>query len=111
MPFDVTSENSGENSGTDSDAPHPGTAIPPAERARRLSRFLQARFRIDLFSALVERDFERRLAEAILAAEQDAFRRGQESAFDRRTAFPPETRAAILPHPLPSADEAGSRAA
>lgn len=52
----------------------------PIERARRLSRSLQARFRIDLFSALVEREFERRLAEAILEAEREAYRRGREEA-------------------------------
>lgn len=52
----------------------------PIERARRLSRSLQARFRIDLFSALVEREFERRLAETILEAERDAYRRGREEA-------------------------------
>ncbi|PWC32295.1 hypothetical protein TSO352_16405 [Azospirillum sp. TSO35-2] len=45
-----------------------------------MSRSLQARFRIDLFSALVERDFERRLAEAILDAERDAYRRGRDAA-------------------------------
>ncbi|MBK1838961.1 hypothetical protein JHL17_16210 [Azospirillum sp. YIM B02556] len=54
--------------------------MPPIERARRLSRSLQARFRIDLFSALVEREFERRLAEAILDAEREAYRRGREEA-------------------------------
>ena len=52
----------------------------PIERARRLRRSLQARFRIDLFSALVEREFERRLAETILEAERDAYRRGREEA-------------------------------
>ncbi|WP_146191559.1 hypothetical protein [Azospirillum humicireducens] len=52
----------------------------PIERARRLSRCLQARFRIDLFSTLVEREFERRLAEFILEAERDAYRRGREAA-------------------------------
>ena len=59
--------------------------MPPAERARRLNRALQSRFRIDLFSALVERDFERCLAEAILAAERDAFRRGQDAALGRHS--------------------------
>lgn len=54
--------------------------MPPIERARRLSLSLQARFRIDLFSALVEREFERRLADAILEAERDAYRRGREEA-------------------------------
>ncbi|CAO3416826.1 hypothetical protein [Azospirillum endophyticum] len=54
--------------------------MPPIERARRLSRSLQARFRIDLFSVLVEREFERRLAEAILDAEREAYRRGREEA-------------------------------
>lgn len=54
--------------------------MPPIERARRLSRSLQARFRIDLFSALVEREFERRLADAIVEAERDAYRRGREEA-------------------------------
>ncbi|MBP2300433.1 hypothetical protein [Azospirillum picis] len=54
--------------------------MPPIERARHLSRLLQARFRIDLFSALVERDFEKRLADTILEAERDAYRRGREAA-------------------------------
>lgn len=54
--------------------------MPPIERARRLSLSLQARFRIDLFSALVEREFERRLADAILEAERDAYRRGRDEA-------------------------------
>ncbi|PGH54850.1 hypothetical protein CRT60_34530 [Azospirillum palustre] len=54
--------------------------MPPIERARRLSRSLQARFRIDLFSALVEREFERRLADTIVEAERDAYRRGREEA-------------------------------
>ncbi|MBP2229740.1 hypothetical protein J2847_003039 [Azospirillum agricola] len=53
--------------------------MPPTERARRLSRALQARFRIDLFSTLVERDFERHLTDAILAAERTAFQRGRDS--------------------------------
>jgi len=86
--------------------------MPPTERARRLSRALQARFRIDLFSALVERDFERQLAEAILAAEREAFLRGQDAALGRA----PAARAvgalpATPPRPGSSADAASSTTA
>lgn len=52
--------------------------MPPTERARTLSRKLRARFRIDLYSCVAERDFERQLADAIRAAEEAAFHRGQE---------------------------------
>ncbi len=103
------------------DANSSPAVLSAAERARRLSRFLQARFRIDLFSALVERDFERRLAVAIAAAEQDAFRRGQEAALSRPASSlpglaPPDLAladigAVIPPRPTSSADGAGSRAA
>ncbi|HEY0832620.1 MAG TPA: hypothetical protein VGE72_01820 [Azospirillum sp.] len=44
----------------------------PTERAQALRRMLQDRFRIDLYSIVAERDFERLLAEAIAAAEHDA---------------------------------------
>ncbi|WP_448192789.1 hypothetical protein [Azospirillum sp. sgz301742] len=47
----------------------------PAERAKRLRQTLQGSFRIDLFSVVAERDFERLLAAAIHAAERDATRR------------------------------------
>lgn len=60
--------------------PAQGPAMTAEQRARRLSRALRANFRIDLFSVVVERDFERHLAEAIAAAEQEAFRRGRETA-------------------------------
>lgn len=52
----------------------------PTERAARLSRQLQAEFRIDLFSGVVERSFERRLAEAIVDAERAAYLRGRDTA-------------------------------
>ncbi|MCG5242021.1 hypothetical protein [Azospirillum doebereinerae] len=88
--------------------------MPPTERARRLSRALQARFRIDLFSALVERDFERQLAEVILAAEREAFRRGQDAALGRSPA-PSRVAADALPvtppWPTASADAANSTTA
>ncbi len=71
--------------------------MPPIERARRLSRSLQARFRIDLFSTLVEREFERRLADAILEAERDAYRRGREEAQAGSNA------GAVNPSPRPEA--------
>ena len=45
------------------------------ERAKRLRQTLQGNFRIDLFSVVAERDFERLLAAAIHAAERDATRR------------------------------------
>ncbi|CAO3414853.1 hypothetical protein [Azospirillum doebereinerae] len=87
--------------------------MPPTERARRLSRALQARFRIDLFSALVERDFERQLAETILAAEREAFLRGQEAALGRGPAAARATGAlpATPPRPSPSADASSSTTA
>ncbi|WP_146208682.1 hypothetical protein [Azospirillum sp. TSO22-1] len=44
----------------------------PSERARRLRQALQGSFRIDLFSVVAERTFERLIAEAIQAAEHDA---------------------------------------
>lgn len=44
----------------------------PSERARRLRQTLQGNFRIDLFSVVAERTFERLIAEAIQAAEHDA---------------------------------------
>ncbi|HYG89743.1 MAG TPA: hypothetical protein VD978_26205 [Azospirillum sp.] len=47
----------------------------PAERAKRLREALQGNFRIDLFSIVAERDFERLLADAIHAAEREAVRR------------------------------------
>ncbi len=47
----------------------------PTERARRLRQTLQGNFRIDLFSVVAERDFERLLADAIHAAEREAMRR------------------------------------
>lgn len=50
------------------------------QRAQILRWRLQQRFRIDLYSPVAERDFERQLAEVIDAAERDAFRRGQEDA-------------------------------
>ncbi|WP_372397912.1 hypothetical protein ABMY26_14200 [Azospirillum sp. HJ39] len=85
--------------------------MPPIERARRLSRSLQARFRIDLFSALVERDFERRLAEVILEAEREAYRRGCEAALAGMAgsaAADPGEDAAVNPSP---AMDKGARAA
>ncbi|WP_042442219.1 hypothetical protein [Azospirillum sp. B510] len=78
--------------------------MPPIERARRLSRSLQARFRIDLFSALVEREFERRLAETILEAERDAYRRGREdglAGLDSGLASPARPQAAERPEGPP----------
>ncbi|HYH37711.1 MAG TPA: hypothetical protein VD860_05785 [Azospirillum sp.] len=44
----------------------------PSERARRLRQTLQGNFRIDLFSVVAERTFERLIADAIQAAERDA---------------------------------------
>lgn len=52
----------------------------PTERAQALRRALQDSFRIDLYSIVAERDFERLLAEAIAAAEHDAYHRGQATA-------------------------------
>lgn len=86
--------------------------MPPTERARRLSRSLQARFRIDLFSAVVERDFERQLAEVILDAERAAFQRGQEAA--RATgpaATAREALPSIPPRPTPAAGASSSTTA
>lgn len=60
--------------------PAQGPAITAEQRAKRLSRALRENFRIDLFSVVVERDFERQLAEAIAAAELDGYRRGREAA-------------------------------
>ncbi|HYH17641.1 MAG TPA: hypothetical protein VD995_03385 [Azospirillum sp.] len=54
------------------------TTMTPMERAQALRRALQDSFRIDLYSIVAERDFERLLAEAIAAAEQDAYHRGRE---------------------------------
>lgn len=50
------------------------------ERAQALRRALQDGFRIDLFSVVAERAFERLLADAIDAAEHDAYRRGLDAA-------------------------------
>lgn len=72
--------------------------MPPADRARRLSRSLQARFRIDLFSALVERDFERCLTETILAAEREAYQRGRDAALGQR----PDASGAVPAAPRPT---------
>ncbi|SMH55452.1 hypothetical protein [Azospirillum agricola] len=90
--------------------------MPPTERARRLSRALQARFRIDLFSTLVERDFERQLTDAILAAERTAFQRGRDSVLGQPAAALPDGRrdgdpplTATLPRS--SAGESGSTSA
>ena len=52
----------------------------PTERAQRLRRTLQGSFRIDLFSVVAERQFERLIADAIHAAERDALRRTGDSA-------------------------------
>lgn len=73
--------------------------MPPADRARRLSRSLQARFRIDLFSALVERDFERCLAETILAADREAYQRGWDAALGQ----PSEAARPTAPRSTPTA--------
>lgn len=51
-----------------------GMGMTPDERAKRLRQALQGNFRIDLFSVVAERDFERLLADAIQAAERDALR-------------------------------------
>lgn len=51
----------------------------PTERAKRLRRTLQGSFRIDLFSVVAERQFERLLADAILAAERDATHRADDA--------------------------------
>jgi hypothetical protein len=51
-----------------------------AERAKRLRQTLQGSFRIDLFSVVAERDFERLLAAAIHAAERDALRRAADAS-------------------------------
>jgi len=67
--------------------------MPPVERARSLSRKLQAWFRIDLFSSVVERDFERQLADAIRSAELEAFRRGQDLMRKRLEQIAQECRA------------------
>lgn len=67
--------------------------MPPAERARSLRRKLQARFRIDLFSCVAERDFERQLADAIRSAEEQAFHRGQEFTRQRLEQVARECRA------------------
>lgn len=53
------------------------TAMTPMERAQALRQTLQDSFRIDLYSIVAERDFERLLAEAIAAAEHDAYHRGR----------------------------------
>lgn len=53
-------------------------AMTPMERAQALRQALQDSFRIDLYSIVAERDFERLLAEAIAAAEHDAFHRGRD---------------------------------
>ena len=52
-----------------------GLGMTPTERAKRLRHTLQGSFRIDLFSVVAERDFERLLAAAIHAAEREAIRR------------------------------------
>lgn len=85
----------------------------PIERARRLSRSLQARFRIDLFSALVEREFERRLADAILEAERDAYRRGREEALAGSAAAAPMSGrdGDAVVNPSPRREEGGRTAA
>ncbi|MCW2246800.1 hypothetical protein M2352_002391 [Azospirillum fermentarium] len=66
------------------------------QRAQILRWRLQQHFRIDLYSPVAERDFERRLAEAIDAAEREGYRRGQEEA--RGTAAPHHPHTAPHPH-------------
>lgn len=68
------------------------------QRAHILRWRLQQHFRIDLHSAVAERDFERQLADAIDAAEREAYRRGQD---DARAA------ASSQPHALPHRQRSG----
>ena len=65
----------------------------PSERARRLRQTLQGNFRIDLFSVIAERAFERLIADAIRAAERDAVAAAisPSAAAGRPGARPPST--------------------
>jgi len=64
------------------------------QRAQILRWRLQQQFRIDLYSPVAERNFERQLADAIDAAEQEGYRRGQEEA--RSPASPHRQRSGII---------------